>query len=61
MVLDPRKKMRFLKFSFSEIYGDEVVDKMIDLVWGTLVKVYDYYSCVDSQMCKCQVGVRGHT
>ena len=48
MVLDPRKKMRFLKFSFSEIYGDEVVDEMIDLVRGTLVKVYDYYSCVDS-------------
>ena len=48
VVLDPRKKMRFLKFSFSEIYEDEVVDEMIDLVRGTLVKLYDYYSCVDS-------------
>ena len=48
VVLDPRKKMRFLKFSFSEIYGDEVADEMIDLVRGTLVKWYDYYFCVDS-------------
>ena len=40
--------MRFLNFSFSEIYGDEVVNEMIDLVRGTLVKLYDYYSCVDS-------------
>ena len=48
VVLDPRKKMRFLKFSFSEIYGDEVADEMIDLVRGTLVKLHDYYFCVDS-------------
>ena len=37
-----------MKFSFSEIYGNEVVDEMIELVRGTLVKLYDYYSCVDS-------------
>ena len=48
MVLDPRKKLRFLKFSFSKIYGNEVADEMIELVRGTLVKLYDYYSCVDS-------------
>ena len=48
MVLVLRKKLRFLKFSFSEIYGNEVVDEMIELVRGTLVKLYDYYSCVDS-------------
>ena len=49
MVLDLRKKLRFLKFSFSEIYGNEVADEMIELVRGTLVKLYDYYSCVDSR------------
>ena len=48
VVLDPRKKLRFLKFSFFEIYGNEVANEMIVLVRGTLVKLYDYYSCVDS-------------
>ena len=48
VVLVPRKKLRFLKFSFSEIYGNEVSYEMIELVMGTLVKLYDYYSCVDS-------------
>ena len=47
VVLDPRKKLRFLNFSFSKIYGNEVVDEMIELVRGTLVKLCDYYSCVD--------------
>ena len=47
VVLNPRKKMRFLKFSFFEIYGDELVDEMIDLVRGTWVKLYDYYSCTN--------------
>ena len=48
VVLDPRKKMRFLKFSFFEIYGDEVVDEMIDLGRKTIDMSYDYYSRVDS-------------
>ena len=48
VVLDPRKKLRFLKFCFSEIYGNEVADVMVELVRGSLVKLYDYYSRVDS-------------
>ena len=48
VVLDPRKKLRFLKFCFSEIYGNEMADVMVELVRGSLVKLYDYYSCVDS-------------
>ena len=48
MVLDPRRKMRFLKFSFSEIYRDKVFDVMFDLVRKTMDRLYDYYSCVDS-------------
>ena len=48
MILDPRKKMRFLKFSFYEIYGDEVANEMVDLVRKILDRLYDYYSCVDS-------------
>ena len=47
-ILDPRKKLRFLKFCFSEIYGNEVVNVMVELVRGSLVKLYDYYSRVDS-------------
>ena len=48
VVLDPRKKIRFLKFSFSEIYGNEVANEMVDLVRKTIDRLYDYYSCVDS-------------
>ncbi len=48
VVLDLQKKLRFLKFSFSEIYGNEVADVMVELVRGSLVKLYDFYSCVDS-------------
>ncbi|KAL0012638.1 hypothetical protein SO802_007746 [Lithocarpus litseifolius] len=48
MVLDPRKKMRFLKFSFLEIFGDEMANEMVDLVRKTMDRLYDYYSCVDS-------------
>ena len=48
VVLDPRKKMRFLKFSFSEIYRDEVADEMVDLVRKTMDRLYDDYSRVNS-------------
>ena len=48
VVLDPRKKLRFLKFCFSEIYGNEVAYVMVELVRDFLVKLYEYYSCVDS-------------
>ena len=48
VVLDPRKKMRFLKFSFFEIYRDEVADEMVDLVRKTMDRLYDDYSRVDS-------------
>ena len=48
VVLDPRKKMRFLKFSFFEIYGDEVADEMVDLVRKFMDRLYDDYSRVDS-------------
>nr|XP_023919015.1 zinc finger BED domain-containing protein RICESLEEPER 1-like [Quercus suber] len=47
VVLDPRKKMRFLKFSFSEIYGDEVADEMVDLVRKFMDRLYDDYSRID--------------
>ena len=61
VVIDPRKKLRFLKFCFFEIYGNEVADVMVELVRGSLVKLYDYYFCVDSPNVQVLVGVRGHT
>ena len=35
-------------FFFPETYGNEVADEMVELVRGSLVKLYDYYSYVDS-------------
>ena len=37
-----------MKFSFSEIHGDELADEMVDLVRKTMDGLYEYYSCVDS-------------
>ena len=48
VIFDPRKKLRFLKFCFSEIYENEVADVMVELVRGSLVKLYDFYSRVNS-------------
>ncbi|KAL0017678.1 hypothetical protein SO802_004747 [Lithocarpus litseifolius] len=48
VVLDPRKKMRFLKLSFSKIYGDEVANEMVDLVRKIMDRLYVDCSRVDS-------------
>ena len=37
-----------MKFSFSEIYGDEVADEMVYLVRKFMDRLYDDYSRVDS-------------
>ena len=62
VVLNLRKKLRFLKFCFSKIYGNGVIDEMVELVKGSLVKLYDYYSCVDSPNVQVRSGSeRTHT
>ena len=49
VVLDPRKKnLRFLKFSFSEIYGNAVAEVMVDKVKDLLYKLYNFYSSIHS-------------
>ncbi|KAL4615316.1 hypothetical protein ACB092_07G115000 [Castanea dentata] len=48
VVLDPRKKLRFLKFSFSEIYGNLVAEVMVDKVKDLLYKLYNFYSSIHS-------------
>ena len=48
MVLDPWKKLRFLKFSFYEIYGNAVAKVMVDKVKDLLYKLYSFYSSIHS-------------
>ncbi|XP_075652751.1 zinc finger BED domain-containing protein RICESLEEPER 1-like [Castanea sativa] len=48
VVLDPRKKLRFLKFSFSEIYGNDVGKEKVDKVKDLLMKLYTFYCSVNS-------------
>ena len=52
VVFDPRKKLRFLKFSFSEIYGNEVGNVMVDKVKAVLMRFNNFYCYFNSQMCK---------
>ena len=48
VVLDPWKKLRFLKFSFFEIYGNVVAEVMVDKVKDLLYKLYNFYSSIHS-------------
>ncbi|KAK4605841.1 hypothetical protein RGQ29_000218 [Quercus rubra] len=48
VILDLRKKLRFLKFCFSKVYRNEMADVTVELVKGSLVKLYDFYSRIDS-------------
>ena len=48
MVLDPRKKLRFLKFSFSEIFGSAVGKVVVDKVKDLLMKLYNFYCSFNS-------------
>ena len=43
-----KKKLRFLKFSFSEIYGNEVGSVMVDKVKALLMKLYTFLCSVNS-------------
>lgn len=46
VVLDPRNKKRFLKFSFMSIYGEDVADIMMVKVEDALTKLFNYYKNV---------------
>ena len=56
VVFDPRKKLRFLKFSFSEIYGNAVAEVMVDKVKDLLFKLYNFYTCIHSPNVQDQSG-----
>ena len=56
MVLDPRKKLRFLKFSFSEIYENAVVEVIVDNVKDLFYKLYNFYFSIHSPNVQEQSG-----
>ena len=56
VVFDPRKKLRFLKFSFSEIYGNAVAEVMVDKVKNLLFKLYNFYTSIHSPYVQDQSG-----
>ena len=56
MGLDPWKKLRFLKFSFSEIYGNAIAKVMVDKVKYLLYKLYNIYSSIYSLNVQEQSG-----
>ena len=58
VVLDPRKKLRFLKFFFffSKIYGNAVAKVMVDKVKDLLYKLYNFYTSIHSPNVQEQSG-----
>ena len=48
VVLDPWKKLRFLKFSFFEIYGNAIAEMMVDKVKDLLYRFYNFYTSIHS-------------
>jgi hypothetical protein len=52
VVLDPLKKLMFLKFCFTNVYGDIVASAKIANVRDVLSKLYEYYSSAHSPMWK---------
>ncbi|KAK4571925.1 hypothetical protein RGQ29_030357 [Quercus rubra] len=56
VVFDPRKKLRFLKFSFLKIYGNAVAEVMVDKVKDLLFKLYNFYTSIRSPNVQDQSG-----
>ena len=48
MVLDPRKKLTFLKFCFTKVYGEAKASGKIANVRDVLTKLYEHYASVHS-------------
>jgi hypothetical protein len=48
VVLDPRKKLTFLKFCFSKVYGEAKASRKIVNVRDVLTKLYEHYASVHS-------------
>ena len=48
VVLDPRKKLRYVQFCFSQLFGESVVNTMTGQVKDCLTRLYDHYLTNDS-------------
>ncbi|CAL5414902.1 unnamed protein product [Camellia sinensis] len=48
VVLDPRKKLKYVKFCFSQLFGAGVVNEMTGRVKDCLTRLYEYYGAHDS-------------
>ena len=48
VALDPRKKLTFLKFCFSKLYGSDKAAAKIANVREVLAKLFDYYASIHS-------------
>jgi hypothetical protein len=48
VVLDPRKKLTFLKFCFSKVYGEAKASGKIANVRDVLTKLFDHYASIHS-------------
>ena len=48
MVLDPRKKLDYLNYCLSNLYGENVAKNITDLVKGVLERLYEHYNSTHS-------------
>ena len=48
VVLDPRYKLDYISFCFSNIYEDAMAKVMVDDINNYLIRLYDYYKFYDN-------------
>ena len=48
VVLDPRKKLDYLNYCLSNLYGENVAKNITDLVKGVLERLYEHYNSTHS-------------
>ena len=48
MVLDPRKKLKYLKFCLSQFLEETIVNEMTSQVNNCLIRLYEFYASQDS-------------
>ena len=54
VVLDPRKKMDYLNYSLSNLYGENVAKAITDLVESVLKHLYEHYNSTHSSYVSIQ-------
>ena len=54
VVLDPRKKLDYLNYCFSNLYGENVVKVITGLVESVLKRLYEHYNSIHSSYVSIQ-------